>query len=275
MAPRLFVDFLEHEMPVLPSFDRVRRQIAFADRTDHRAAGGIHDLDRLATQLGDIAFFQEHEAARDGQQRGNVRGDEVFIDAETDGDGTPLARHHDAFRIRLADHRQGIGALQFGHGLANRRIQIRRPAQVMMNPVRDDLGIGFRGKEISQRFEPRTQRLVIFDDAVVDDGNPVAGYVRVGVFGGGNPVGGPACVRNADVAADGGGVERFLKDLHLAHGAQAGEPPRLEYRDAGRIVAAILQPAQSLHQNGDCIAFRDHTDDSTHAAWAPFAKMAD
>ena len=79
----------------------------------------------LAANLGDIAFFEEHEAARDRQQRGHIGGHEILIDAETDDDGTALARHHDALGIRLAHHRQRIGAVQFGDRLAHRREQIR------------------------------------------------------------------------------------------------------------------------------------------------------
>jgi len=40
---------------------------------------------------------------------------------------------------------------------------------MMVNAVRDDLGVGFRGKAVTQAFELRAQRLVIFDDAVVND----------------------------------------------------------------------------------------------------------
>ncbi len=52
----------------------------------------------------------------------------------------------------------------------------------MVNAVRDDLGVGFRGEAVTQALELRAQRLVIFDDAVVNDRDPVARNVRVGVF---------------------------------------------------------------------------------------------
>ncbi len=38
--------------------------------------------------------------------------------------GTTLARHDDALRIRLAQHRERVGALQLGNGLAYRLEQI-------------------------------------------------------------------------------------------------------------------------------------------------------
>jgi hypothetical protein len=47
-------------------------------------------------------------------------------------------------------------------------------------------------------------------------------------------------MRYTHVAADRGRVERILQNLHLADGAQAGDPTALEHGDAGRIVAAVL-----------------------------------
>src|ERR1700722_6783604 len=76
---------------------------------------------------------------------------------------------------------------------------------------------------------------------------------------------GPAGVGNADVAANRSRVERLLQDPHLADGAQAGDPSALEHGNAGRIVAAVLQAPQSFHQNGNRVALRNHTDDSTHS----------
>src|SRR6186713_648300 len=52
---------------------------ASADSSLSRTAFGgvavlVEHTDRRAMDVGDVAFFQEHEAARDGQQRGDVRG---------------------------------------------------------------------------------------------------------------------------------------------------------------------------------------------------------
>ena len=119
------MNFLEHEVPILTSLHGVRRQLAFAHRAYCGMARRIEDPNRLAANLGDIAFFQEHEAARDRQQRGHIRGREILIDAQADDGRTALTRHDDALGIRFADHRERVSALQFGHGLAYRREQIR------------------------------------------------------------------------------------------------------------------------------------------------------
>ena len=98
---RLLVDFLEHEVAVLALLRRIGGQLALA----HRALGGVavlvEHLDGRAADVGDVAFFEEHEAARDRQQRGDVRGDEVLADAEADDDRATFAREDDALRLVL------------------------------------------------------------------------------------------------------------------------------------------------------------------------------
>ena len=84
-------------------------------------------------------------------------------------------------------------------------------------------------------------------------------------------VGGPAGMRDADLTADRRRVERVLQTpspCRRCAGARA--VPVIEHRQAGRIVAAILEAAQTLHEDGNRIAFGDHTHDSTHAG-APLA----
>ena len=91
----------------------------------------------------------------------------------------------------------------------------------MMDAMRNDFGVGFRGESVAEILEVSAQRFVIFDDAVVHDRDAVARYVRMGIFGGRHAMGGPARMRNADRAADGVCVEGVLQRLDLAHGAQA------------------------------------------------------
>ena len=64
---RLFVNFLEHEVPIVAPLGGIRRHIAFAYRTLHESAVGIQNLHGFAPNLRNVAFFQEHEAAGDRQ----------------------------------------------------------------------------------------------------------------------------------------------------------------------------------------------------------------
>ena len=72
-------------------------------------------------------------------------------------------------------------------------------------------------------------------------------------------------MRDAHVALDGRDLERVLQRPDLADGAN---PRQLggggQNREAGRVVAAVLEAAQSLHENGHGIPLSDHTDDSAH-----------
>src|ERR1700687_1679025 len=144
----------------------------------------------------------------------------------------------------------------------------------MMNALCDHFGIGFGGKGVAQSFQIGAQCLVILDDPVVDDRDAVARNVRVGIVHGRDAMSRPSGVRNAHVAADRSRVERFLKNLHLTDGSQAGDPAAVEHGNAGRIVAAVLQATQSLHEDRDRVAFRNDTYDSTHAGLLPSAKKS-
>ena len=142
----------------------------------------------------------------------------------------------------------------------------------MMNPMSDHFRIGFRGEAIPQAFEFGAQHFVIFDDPVVHDGDAVAGNVRVGVVRGRDAVGRPAGVSDTYLTADRRRVERVLQTPHFADGSKAREPAIVDHSQTGRIVAAILEPAQTLHENRHRIAFGDDTHDSTHTG-APLAGL--
>ena len=96
---------------------------------------------------------------------------------------------------------------------------------MVVNAMRNDLCIGFRGEAISQTLELRTQLLVIFDDAVVNNRDRAARNVRVSVFRGGHPMSSPTGMSNADRSIDRLRVPCLLQDFDLADRSQAGEMP--------------------------------------------------
>ncbi len=131
--------------------------------------------------------------------------------------------------------------MQFGDGLTNRVEQIGRALQVVVNAVRDHLGIGFGGEYVAQAFQIGSQGLVILYNAVVHDCDPVARDVRVGIQRRRYAVSGPPRMRDAHLAADGGRIECILKNFYLTDRAQAGDPSVFDDRDPRRIIAAIFQ----------------------------------
>ena len=106
---------------------------------------------------------------------------------------------------------------------------------------------------------------MVLDDAVVDDGHPPAGQVRVRIGFGDAAVGRPTGMRDTQAAP-----ERRLLELVLERGDLADGAPQLEVpaaggdRNAGRVVAAVFEPPQALDQDRNDIAFRDRTDYPTH-----------
>lgn len=135
--------------------------------------------------------------------------------------------------------------------------------------VRRDLGIGVAGKLDTGSLQLPAQDGEVLDDAVVDDGD-LAGSVavRVRVAVGGTTVGGPAGVAQA-------GSTGQRRGRHFRHGfLEVGQPARtpahgecatVDQRDARRVVAAVLHPAQRVHDDDVGGAPPDVTDNSAHS----------
>ncbi len=165
----------------------------------------------------------------------------------------------------FADYRQRIGAFELGHRGAHGLEQIFLRGEVEVHAMRDHLGVGFRGERVAGLLQLVAQLFVIFDDPVVDDGQAIVRDVRVRVALGRHAVRGPARVRDADLAVRGIRLDGVLEHLDLADRAQALElGGAVEHGDAGGVVAAVFEPAQSLHQDGDDVALSDGSDDAAH-----------
>ncbi len=137
-----------------------------------------------------------------------------------------------------------------------------------LDEVREDLGVGFAGEDVAQLEQPRAQDRVVLDDAVVHDGDSLAAIqvrVRVGV--------GRAAMRCPTRMSDADGPgERFAviqalgepRELPLGFGARQ-RSGRVDHRDAGAVVAAILQATQRVQDDRNAIALADISDDPAHA----------
>ncbi len=96
----------------------------------------------------------------------------------------------------MVDDGDGVGTDQALAGEANGREQVRFAPQDGLHQVGDALGVGIGGEDIALGAQFAAQGFVIFDDAVVHDGN-AARYVRVGIAFAGNAMRGPAGVGDA------------------------------------------------------------------------------
>nr|GFD22804.1 hypothetical protein [Tanacetum cinerariifolium] len=119
--------------------------------------------------------------------------------------------------------------------------QIRRVLQFVVQQVHDDFGVGIGGEQVAKAFETITQRLMVFDDAVVDNGQFAAGKVWVRVVFQRRTL-----IDLADAAAT------------LQHAGIA------EQRDTGTVVTAVFQTLEAFQQDGGDITFSDSADNSTH-----------
>ena len=230
-------------------------------------AARVDDLDALPADAGDVALLEDDERTRHGQERRDVGRDEVLLLAEADQERAAGAREHDAVRVLAPHHRERIGAAQFGDGLLHGLEQVAAPGQVIMNAVRDDLGIGVRGELVAGALELGPELLVVLDDAVVDDRDAVARDVRMGVLLVRHAVRRPARVGDAEVT--GSRVRRQgVRELrYLADGAQARDlGAAVQDGDAGRVIPAVFEAPQALDQDRDDVPVSDRSDDAAHVA---------
>ena len=239
----MLVDLLQHEVAVLSFLRRRCGQLALADPAVDAVAVDVDDAHRSAANLCDVPLLEEHKAARHGQQRRDVRCNEILLDAEPYDHRTTLSRENQAVRIALAHHRQRVGALEFGHHGAHGVEKIAGGLELMVDAVRDDLRIGLRAEGVAGALQLRTQLLVVFDDAVMHD-RQAARHVRVCVALARHAVRGPTRVCDADPAVERRTVERILQRLHFANHAYARQVIGIVHDGhAGRVIAAILEPS--------------------------------
>ena len=77
-------------------------------------------------------------------------------------------------------------------------------------------------------------------------------------------VGRPPRVTDPDRSAERPLLDSLLKIDQLAHAPAHLDPAILQHREAGRVVAAILQALQSSQQDGNRVFLPDVSDDSAH-----------
>ena len=75
--------------------------------------------------------------------------------------------------VAFADHGDGINTFELLAGLRHRRKKVRRGLGQMHDEMHDDFGVGVGRKNIAMREQHFTQRDIVFDDAVMHDGDSV------------------------------------------------------------------------------------------------------
>src|SRR5262249_7043589 len=141
-----------------------------------------------------------------------------------------------------------VGALELVQGLADGLDQVA--VEVVGDELGNHFGVGVALEDDALGLELALEGGVVFDDAVVDDGDLAVGAeVGVGVAVGGRAVGGPAGVADA-VAAGGGALVQVLGQVGDAAGALAQvEAVAGQGRQAGAVITAVFQAPQPLAED--------------------------
>ena len=265
----------------------------------HRAAEGLHGFHRALLgqqhmagfigqpvaarlQIDQIALFQVHDLIGHPGNGHGVAGQEkfIFIAPHAQHQGRTGTRPHHAVRLVLVQHGNGVGPAQFGAGGFDGLEQVAVVQAI--DQVADDFGVRLAGKHIALGLQLAAQFLVVFDDAVVYQGDArghaaariqagAVAKVRVGVGHGRCAVRGPAGVGDAGQALKilGLHLRQQLRHPRRAAGAlQALADGRATdhavYGHATGVITPVFQPLQALHQQGHDVAIRDRRDDATH-----------
>ena len=149
---------------------------------------------------------------------------------------------------------------------------------VMSDQVRNHLSIGLGGEFGSIPLQPALERYVVLDDAVHDHVDAVGGVeVRVRVLLGHPAVCGPPGV--ADTGAGRGPlghghgaaarlierIDHAVQRAQVADRANSMDPVSLQDRDAGAVVAAVLELLQPCQQQRTGFPGTNVADDAAHA----------
>ena len=106
---------------------------------------------------------------------------------------------------------------------------------------------------------------MIFDDAVMHQGNLSPAGMRMGVIHARPAMRGPARVCDAQAATERGRLVPVPELADLALDAEPLQlPSRVNDRDPGRVVAAIFQSFQPFEQDRGDIALGHRADDAAH-----------
>ena len=167
--------------------------------------------------------------------------------------------------LALVHHDERVGALELAERRADRVGEVALVG--LLDQVRDRLGVGLGRERVAALLEPVAELPEVLDDPVVDH-RDLAGAVLVGM---GVEVVGPAVGRPAGVREPDRRVGRPVRDRRL----EVGELARLlldeqvallvDEGDPGRVVAAVLEPPETLDQDGARLTRAGIADDAAHA----------
>ena len=119
----------------------------------------------MRRNFADIAFSQVHDPIGNAGDSHRIRSAKHLIFADADNKRRTLTSEDNLMRLIAADDRERIASAQLQNCLFNRRQKIA--LIVGVNQVRNYFCIGLTREFVSLILKPRTNGLVILDDAVM------------------------------------------------------------------------------------------------------------
>ena len=145
----------------------------------------------------------------------------------------------------------------------------RRPLHLALDQVRNDLGVGLGDEGVALFDQLPLEVEVVLDDAVVHD-DDAASAVAVGVcvLFRRPAMRGPACVPDPVFTVERVDGEDVLEARQLARAATQLDVAVLDDCDTSRVVAAVLEPPQSVDEDWKNFLVADVADDAAHMSVA-------
>ncbi|VUX45921.1 hypothetical protein DF3PA_170022 [Candidatus Defluviicoccus seviourii] len=230
------------------------------------------DRGACAVDLDPVAFFEVADAVGKRRESKRVGAQEHLALAVAQRQRAAVAGADHQIVMAGKQNGEREGAAQplerFGYCLLRRQPL----AQMLADEVDDDFRVGFGRKDAAGARELAPQVLEVLDDAVVDEHHALIG-VRVGVDLGRRSVRRPAGVADADPAGSWILGKHGLEVDEFARGATADDRAVRQRGNPGRVVAAILQPAQAFNQQWLNVCFADNSDDAAHGLAIPLLSL--
>ena len=212
----------------------------------------------------DLAVLDQLDAPGLAEERGDRRGEERLAVAEADDERALEPRADEQARVvAVADDEREV-ALE----LAVRRADgLDEVAMVVaLDEVGDRLRVRLGGEDVAVGLERLLQLAVVLDDAVEDDRDLLVGRAgqRMGVLEADAAVRRPARVADARRGQGAVRVRLHAQVAEVADRSERLEVVTLEQAETGRVVAAVLEALEALHQQVLRTSFADVSDDPAH-----------
>ena len=246
----LFEDLLEQEMRIPVLLRLLRLPVDGHDARLDRGAVELLHGDPVRCRGDDLALTEQRDALGVRDERGDVTAHEDLAPSEPDDERRVDASAHDPIGLVGGDHDERARAVHAVERAAHRGREVA--VELVLDEMGDDLRVGLAEELVTARHELGAQLAVVLDDAVVDDVDPPgAVLVRMRVLDRGAAVRRPSGMADAHRAGRGAlrlDLEGEVGDLvRVLDGADV--TGRVDDRDAGGVVAAVLEPAQAVEQD--------------------------